>query len=477
MHLKILKLKTFISDKLLSEPSLFIIKLSFYISIVGSVLIVLSDYLTHGYFIFGTVTFIILSIISSVYLSPYVHDYFELIRYLKKISLNRMYAPPKFKSKGVEKELAEYLKIFHLSWERAKLEFNQKIAERDLLFNTIPDVILVANENTEIISENKQANVVFGKGTIGKNLLDVCDDIALDGIARMVLHDKKGRVSEVLIGDEIKKYFIVKCEYYSIFEIPYCVLVMQDTTEIRRVEKLFSDFVTNVSHEIKTPLASIMGIAETLKDIDEMKKKDRDNFIPMLGTQAIRMKELVNDLLSLALIEKQQNSYPTEKVNLVELIDDVVLELEWMINENQNNLVIDVSKNLPKIIGDVDQIRQVITNLISNAIKYGKSGQNLLISAAITESFPKDNQFAIDVSECLVFSVIDQGVGIPQKYISRLTERFYRIDKSRSKKVGGTGLGLSIVKQILTRHHAFLSIESTEGKGSKFSVYFTDFNG
>lgn len=475
MRLRILRFGKKLTDKFLSSPLYFVIKLAFNISLLAAVLIALAQYLTEGY-VFFVGTFVILLVAFSIYLLPYVSDYFVLIRYLKLLSLNKFHSPPKFKSQIIEKELAESLKVFHLSWERTKFEFTQKIAEHDLLFNTIPDVILVVNENTEIVSENMQAKKLFGASE-SKTLVDICTDIALDGVARMTLHDKKGRISDVTIGEELKKYYIVKSEYYAIFNIPYCVLVMQDTTEIRRVEKLFSEFVTNVSHEIKTPLSAIIGVVETIRSTIKMSRKDLDSFLPMLGNQAIRMKELVDDLLNLSLIEKQQNAYPTETINLVELIDDVVLELEWLIKENKNNLIIKVPKDLPKIIGDVDQIRQVITNLVSNAVKYGNVGQDLKISAAITTTFPRDNAFAIDVNKCIVFSITDQGDGIPQKYISRLTERFYRIDKSRSRKVGGTGLGLSIVKQILTRHHAFLKIESKEGHGSKFSVYFTGFNG
>jgi two-component system phosphate regulon sensor histidine kinase PhoR len=200
-------------------------------------------------------------------------------------------------------------------------------------------------------------------------------------------------------------------------------------------------------------------------------KEAFDHFMPMISAQASRMKQLINDLLNLASVEKQLTVPPSDLIDIKELMAFVTKQLEWELSQNNITLKVDLSDNLKPIIGDRNQLVQVFYNLITNAIKYGKANTDIIIEASETE-VPEHAASGIEeFHRMLMISFQDFGEGIEQEDIERLTERFFRVDKSRSKKIGGTGLGLSIVKQILIRHNGFLDIKSKAKEGSTFTVY------
>jgi two-component system phosphate regulon sensor histidine kinase PhoR len=152
------------------------------------------------------------------------------------------------------------------------------------------------------------------------------------------------------------------------------------------------------------------------------------------------------------------------------VIDLAIKQLEWQMLQSKVNIIKDIPKDLPFIIGDFNELSQVISNILSNAIKYGGKDKSITIRAGLTEEIPRNLSFKQGIEQMIYISIIDQGEGIPKEHIDRLTERFYRIEQSRSKKTGGTGLGLAIVKQILLRHKGTLDIKSSS-KGSTFTIY------
>lgn len=228
-----------------------------------------------------------------------------------------------------------------------------------------------------------------------------------------------------------------------------------DVTEEKRVEAIKRDFVANVSHELRTPLASIKGYAETLLDGALEDKKTLKNFLVIIDRHANRMTALIEDLLTLSMLESHQMPMSFEPLDIRELISNVIQSFEKQAQDKSIKLIMDINKDIPNIMADKNRLEQVIVNLVDNAIKYTNSGA-VRISAKKAYAMLR-----IDVQ--------DTGIGIPEKDIPRLFERFYRVDKGRSREMGGTGLGLAIVKHIIQGHNGKIRVTSQPGKGSTFS--------
>ena len=243
------------------------------------------------------------------------------------------------------------------------------------------------------------------------------------------------------------------------------LLVLSDRTRERAVERTRSDVVTNASPELRTPLASLIGFIETLRGpaADDLPAQRR--FLGIMAEQAARMHRLIDDLLSLSRIELNEHLPPGERVDVVDLARSVVAGFEPRLAERRVTLRLDLADDLPLVAGDADQLAQVLTNLIDNAMKYG--GERGEIRLAVAR--PDGTRWPVRPG--VVIAVADQGPGIARAHLPRLTERFYRVDKARSRGAGGTGLGLAIVKHIVNRHRGQLAIDSEEGKGSMFSVW------
>ena len=233
-----------------------------------------------------------------------------------------------------------------------------------------------------------------------------------------------------------------------------CIVVLHDITDIRRLEKMRSDFIANISHELKTPLTSIKGFVETLLEGGLQDKDNARDFLRIIGDHAERLNSLVNDLLELSHLESREIKLELQRVNLHKLTNMVLLGFTSQIKKKG----IVVTNAIPDdaiIAADTEKMQQVLTNLIDNAIKFNNDGGILVIRGKNENS-------------ALTIMVEDSGSGIPPKDVPRIFERFYRVDKARSRQLGGTGLGLSIVKHIIELHGGTVGVESVEGGGSSF---------
>jgi two-component system, OmpR family, phosphate regulon sensor histidine kinase PhoR len=244
------------------------------------------------------------------------------------------------------------------------------------------------------------------------------------------------------------------------------VVVLADRTRERAVERTRADFVANASHELRTPLASLIGFIETLRGPAEGDPAAARRFLGIMAEQAARMERLIADLLSLSRIELQEHQRPEQPVDLADLVARIAAELEPQFRACGAALHLDVAADLPHVPGDADQLAQVLQNLVENALRYGRQdGGTIRISAhpaAPAAGWPQRPGVALAVS--------DDGPGIPREHIPRLTERFYRADRGRSRAAGGTGLGLAIVKHIVNRHRGQLRIQSREGAGTTVTI-------
>ncbi|MFN3616291.1 MAG: sensor histidine kinase, partial [Rubrimonas sp.] len=243
---------------------------------------------------------------------------------------------------------------------------------------------------------------------------------------------------------------------------PYVLIALEDRTSIVKAESLRRDFVANASHELKTPLASISGFIETLQGHARDDPAATARFLDIMARQTHRMKRLVEDLLSLNRIEINEHVRPRERVDLGALVWEVASALTPLAQAEGATIVVETPREGPTITGSRDELQQVLVNLIDNAIKYGAEGGPIRVHLADPGA---SHPGMIGVT------VADRGPGIPREHIPRLTERFYRVNAARSRERGGTGLGLAIAKHILNRHRGDLTIASTLGEGSRFTIW------
>jgi two-component system, OmpR family, phosphate regulon sensor histidine kinase PhoR len=240
------------------------------------------------------------------------------------------------------------------------------------------------------------------------------------------------------------------------------ILVFHDITEVKQLERMRSDFVANVSHELRTPLTAIRGYAETLRQSPPDDPADAQHFLSIIENHAERLSRLTEDLLTLSDLESGKIELDFNRVSIARVVQGVLEMFSDAANKKQVTLVQVIEPGLPGVIGDYDRLQQLFINLVDNAVKYTPFNGTVTINAQ--QAMINNSITGVEVT------VTDTGTGIPEQSIPRLTERFYRVDKARSRNVGGTGLGLAIVKHIAQAHGAHLKIESARQKGTKVSV-------
>jgi two-component system phosphate regulon sensor histidine kinase PhoR len=240
------------------------------------------------------------------------------------------------------------------------------------------------------------------------------------------------------------------------------VLTLRDLSALRQAELMRSDFVANASHELRTPLAALTGFIETLLGPAREDAAARQRFLPIMQAQAQRMARLIDDLLSLARIERKAHLRPTDPVDLVPVLRQVIDSLEAVARERGVAIHLTAALESLAVAGERDELIRVFENLLDNALKYGASGKRVEVTLA--------RRAAAGGTEMACVSVRDYGPGIAAEHLPRLTERFYRVDVAESRAQGGTGLGLALVKHILNRHQGRLLIDSRPGAGATFTV-------
>ncbi len=235
------------------------------------------------------------------------------------------------------------------------------------------------------------------------------------------------------------------------------LLISRDITRLERVEIMRRDFVANVSHELRTPLTVIGGFLETLSEEKQVGSGIGKRALTLMTDQTMRMQRLIEDLLALSRLENTQNPVREESINVAEMLRELYHEAQSL-SAGRHHISLNLDTDA-QLRGSSDELRSAFSNLVSNAVRYTADGGKIALSWGIHDG---EGQF----------SVQDSGIGIEANHLPRLTERFYRVDRSRSRETGGTGLGLAIVKHVLSRHQAQLEIVSEPGKGSRFSVRF-----
>lgn len=326
-----------------------------------------------------------------------------------------------------------------------------------------PAVLIAPSERIE--GANLPAAALFGHDGTGRHYITVLRQPATLDAVEATLRDGLPREARYL-GSEGGRDTTWRT---TVREVPgngrrRVLVTFEDMTAVEEAGQIRRDFVANVSHELRTPLTALLGFVETLRGPARDDAAARDRFLAILEREASRMARLVDDLLSLSRVEAEERRRPTERVNLRGLASSVAATLEPLADQSGTNIRLDLPEAAVEVPGDPGQLRQVLTNLVENAIKYSARGGPVEIALSEPADEPGLRRRGVRLS------VSDHGPGIAAHHIPRLTERFYRVDAHRSREVGGTGLGLAIVKHIVNRHRGRLRIESELGKGSRFTI-------
>lgn len=393
---------------------------------------------------------------------PYIANLSALTNYVELLGGDKRVAPPDLSFLNNMEELSSAVTMLQHSWEKRRNLLEAMVTESKILIDTLPDVLILLDDQHRVIRVNTQAKLLFGNQQI--SLLSEPEILAT--IAE-VEQTKRGKTLEYHLLEQERDYLlrVERFPTYSPGGIAL-ILVMHEVTEMKRTEQMFADFVANASHEIRTPLASMMGFIETLQGPAKEDPNARDEFLKIMSEQAARMANLVKDLLSLSEIEKNVKTHPTAMVNLREITEEVVRHASWSAKERGIQIALSMQANLPEVIGDKNELFRVLTNLIINATKYGNANSTITVLAEVRNAVPP-----MGTAKAVAIAVQDEGEGISPEHLPRLTERFYRVDKARSRSIGGTGLGLAIVRRILDRHLGTMTIESVVNKGSTFTIY------
>ncbi len=341
---------------------------------------------------------------------------------------------------------------------------------RDIVLALDLPAIIVDADGT-IQEFNRPAQALFAQINVGQPLHQVNRNPALLETVKRAQTENAPQSAEMLDRASGGRRLRVTVSGFGKSELPEAesrpalrfLVQLRDLTEQDRLAQLRSDFIANASHELRTPLASLKGFVETLQGAASQDEKARNRFLDIMASQAARMARILDDLLSLSRIEMRAHVRPTDAVDINDIVQASVHGLQPIADDARIDLTFTPAETPATALGDADELEQVFQNLIENAIKYGHSGGSVDVRV---------RQRATRAGEPgeIIVSVKDDGPGIAEEHLPRLTERFYRVDTATSRERGGTGLGLAIVKHILNRHRGELEIASRVGEGSTFSV-------
>jgi len=329
-------------------------------------------------------------------------------------------------------------------------DLRKRKEELDNIMASMQEGLLVLDRSGKITLCNQSAKSIIGQEALeGKHFWEVVRMTPFVDLIGRVKEEKKSRAEEVVFGEKS-----VLCRAAFLPAQDGVVATLYDITEMQNLARIKKDFVLNVAHELRTPLTAIKGYAETLED--EAGDRAR-HYVLTIVRHTDRLIRIVEDLISMATLEERGIPFEVEKVSLKDIAEIVVRIFEPRAKEKKLDLRLEASEDLPPIEGDPFRLEQMLVNLVDNAVKYTEKG-------GIRVGLKKE-------PGGVAIEVVDSGIGIPEEEQGRVFERFYVVDKSRSRKAGGTGLGLSIVKHIVLLHGGRIDVKSTPGVGSTFRVF------
>lgn len=373
----------------------------------------------------------------------------------KKIDLDSFYLKP-----GLSRSLNDLSGKLQSIFSNLRKEKN----ELQAILSSMNEGVILISEKGIITHINKSARDMFQieQGKTDKPYWEVIRNKDLKDVIAKALETKSSETKEISLLYPEEKFYRVNAINVddSSAEI---IVVLFDITEFKKLEKIKADFIANVSHELRTPLTSIKGYVETLEDHAYSNEEERIQFLEIINKNTDRLINLVSDLLVLSELESKESFYSPnagkdfEQINIDEIVYQSAVALKSKMAEKNLNFDIEIESNLPTYKGNKFLLEQMVSNLVDNAIKYTPCSGDINV-----RTYKTGKEVVVEIS--------DTGIGIPKEDQDRIFERFYRIDKTRSRKIGGTGLGLSIVKHIVLLHGGTISVNSELNKGSKFTI-------
>ncbi len=343
------------------------------------------------------------------------------------------------------------------------------------IYDTFPDPVVLLDQNRHVIYANRAARELLECRAEGGDLaMSIRHPAVLDAIDRL-RSGASEHITEVTFPVPVERTFELNALHIdpnspgaSTMQAPVSdVLFFRDVTQAVRAEKMRVDFVANASHELRSPLAAVLGFIETLKGAASDDRKARGRFLDIMERESQRMLRLIDDLLSLSRVEANEHVRPRGTVDVRTTVRAALDIAQSRAQQRAIEFRLDWPDKVPVVVGDADQLTQVFRNLIENAIIHGPRESQVTIQIQTVTRIPDSGRPGV------VVHVHDDGGGIPKEVIPRLTERFFRVNQARSRGApdSSTGLGLAIVKHIVARHRGRLTIESEAGKGTTFSIY------
>jgi two-component system phosphate regulon sensor histidine kinase PhoR len=403
-------------------------------------------------------------------LRPYGGDLADIARFVRDLIRGEDRPIPTLET-ALASEVLAAISQLRRGWRARNDEMENLIGFHEVLFDSLPSSLFLLNGQRRIVRANLAARRIFGRQLQGRDLSAVLRNPALLDAAEQVLSGQAGCDVEFAVASPIERDFRAMVEPLPRPGVDgaQAILSLHDVTALRRMEQMRADFVANASHELRTPLSALLGFIETLRGAAKDDAEARERFLAIMYEQASRMSRLVADLLNLSRIELNEHTLPSGKANIGAIVRRVVEGLELTARQRNMRIDLDLKADLPTVVGQEDELAQIFQNLLDNALKYGRDGTPVEIVAQVTDTPPL--ALAERGGPVLSVSVRDHGDGIAREHLPRLTERFFRVDTARSRRLGGTGLGLAIVKHVVNRHRGVLTIDSTLGKGSIFTVF------
>lgn len=385
--------------------------------------------------------------------------------YLEQVRRGEQPRPPSVGATDEIGELVEHINaVVNELYDRmtAAQEERRKL---EAVFSGMAEGIVVLDEHHRIEVMNRRMEEMLGKVLFdvrGRSLLEIFRSSSLQDAFRRFQDRREPMTSEFLLEGETS--LILEARMIPLTSAERgegrTVIVFQDLSRMKKLERMRVDFVANVTHEIKTPLTAIIGFVETLQSGAVTNVETARRFLATIQENAQRLNRLVEDLLTLSRFELREGSLVLEKTFLTEILDKVLAVVAGRIAEKNITLVREIPDEIPAIPADRDRFAQILLNILDNAVKFSPPGGTVAVTASLEET------------GFLTIRISDTGIGIPKSEIPRLGERFYRVDKARSRELGGTGLGLSIVKHLMKAHLGRMDIDSVLGHGTTVSLRF-----
>lgn len=416
-----------------------------------------------------------------VWLFPITFELQQIRKYIFRLSKEENYTGEAFDlTENDTREIVNAVNEMHRFWtERAEKLEAQTISDTAVL-DTLPDPILMIDRSGNILGANISAKNLLGENITDRNVEEIFSSNNFINAVARVLHQESESENLIFYVDRNKNGGPKDMQklYAHIKQLPWiskgravAVISLYDFAKATKIEKMQSDFVANASHELRTPLSVISGFIETLQTTAKDDEQAREMFLKIMSEQANYMSLLIENLLSLSKIEMTQDLPPDEKISILPIAEDVSNALMLKAQARNMKFELKIAKDLPEITADYGQIRQLLQNLCDNAIKYGEENSAITISAKTADAVPPSKTYEVASGKAVAVSVHNSGEKIPREYISRLTERFYRIQSHKDKNIKGSGLGLAIAKHILIRHRGNLRVRSENGRGTTFTIY------